>query len=492
MLEAIVFICGAVVMILEMVGSRILAPYLGSSIIVWSSLIGIILGCLSLGYWWGGRLADRNPSYRALSLIIFLAALATAAIAFSKASILDYLQHYAGSIHLSATVAVLILFAPPSTLLGMVSPYAVRLKLRDLQDAGRTVGKLYAISSVGSIFGTFLAGFFLIAFFGSTRILFILALVLIATALLASLRDRLLKISGVVLLIVAFAGVESYETYLTSLGFHDIDTRYSRIFIYPSISEQSGEPTRVMATHPKAVQSAMVLADPIALAVPYTQFYQLAAHFKPDMKSLLMLGGGGYSFPKFALAHYPEVRMEVVEIDPEVTALAKRFFALQDDPRLLVHHQDARNFLNATDKQYDVVLGDTFGSHYSIPFHLSTIEAVRRIDHVLVDDGVALVNLIAAIDGDAGRFLRAEVATFKAVFPRVYLFPVADPLDSRRWQNIMLVALKSKSEPNFLSDDPKIAQLLTHLWEGPIAEDLPPLTDDHAPVDYYTSSLKSD
>ena len=490
MLEIIVFICGAVVMILEMVGSRILAPYLGSSIIVWSSLIGVILGCLSLGYWWGGKLADRNPTYRALSLIIFLAALFTGAIALSKASILDYLQHYAGSVHLGATLATLILFAPPSTLLGMVSPYAVRLKIKDLQHAGQTVGRLYAISSVGSIFGTFLAGFVLIAFFGSTLILFILALALVATSVLASLRDRLLKITGAALLIVVFAGAQSYEAYLAGLGFHDLDTRYNRIFIYPSINEQTGRSIRVMATHPKAVQSAMYLDDPIALALAYTQFYQLAGHFKPGMRNLLMLGGGGYSFPKFVLAHYPEVRMEVVEIDPEVTALAKEYFALPDDPRLLVTHQDARRFLNAPGKQYDVILADTCGSHYTIPFHLSTVEAVRRIYDALVDDGIALVNLIAAIDGDAGRFLRAETATFKAVFPQVYLFPVADPLDPRRWQNIMLLALKSKSEPCFRSDDPEIARLLTHLLTEPVAEDLPVLTDDHAPVDYYTAFIK--
>jgi spermidine synthase len=490
MLEVIVFVCGAVVMILEMVGSRILAPYLGSSIIVWSSLIGVILGCLSLGYWWGGKMADRNPSYRALALIIFLAAIFTAGVAFSKASILDYLQHYAGSVHLSSTLATLILFAPPSTLLGMVSPYAVRLKIKDLQEAGRTVGSLYAISSVGSIFGTFLAGFVLIAFFGSTRILLILSLVLVATSLLASLRDRLLKIAGAALLILFFAGVESYEAYLTSLGFHDLDTRYSRIFIYPSTKEQSGKATRVMATHPKAVQSAMFLDDPIALAVDYTQFYQLAEHFKPDMKSLLMLGGGGYSFPKFALAHYPDVRMEVVEIDPEVTALARRFFALPDDQRLKIFHQDARSFLNTPGRHYDAILGDTFGSHYAIPFHLSTIEAVRRIYDALVNDGIALVNIIAAIEGDAGRFLRAEYATFKAVFPRVYLFPVADPLDGQRWQNIMLLALKSESQPCFRSDNPTLEQLLAHRWKGPIGDDLPPLTDDHAPVDYYTAFIK--
>jgi spermidine synthase len=179
--------------------------------------------------------------------------------------------------------------------------------------------------------------------------------------------------------------------------------------------------------------------------------------------------------------------MDVVEIDPEVTALARRFFALRDDPGLSIFHQDARTFLNAPGKQYDVIFGDTFGSHYSIPFHLSTIEAVQRMHDALVDDGVALVNILAALDGEAGRFLRAEYATFKAVFPRVYLFPVADPHDGQRWQNIMLVALKAKSEPCLRSDDPTLEQLLSHLWTKPMSDDLPPLTDDFAPVDYYHS-----
>jgi len=487
MLEVIVFICGAVLMILEMVGSRILAPYLGSSIVVWSSLIGIILGCLSLGYWWGGRLADRNPTYRALSKIIFLAAIFTATINFSKSFTLDYLEHYAGSIHVGSTLATIILFAPPSTFLGMVSPYAVRLKIRDLQEAGRTVGILYAISSMGSIFGTFFAGFFLIAFFGTTNILFILAIVLVVTSLMASLKERLTKILFVVLVLAVWGGVASYDKNLAGAGFYDIDTQYNRIFIYPSVNESTQRPTRVMATHPKASQSIMYLDNPVDLAADYTQFYRLGAHFKPDLKKILMLGGGGYSFPKFVLAHYSEAQIDVVEIDPEVTALARRFFALSDDPRLTITHQDARSFLNESDKTYDVILGDTFTSHYSIPFHLSTIEAIQRIYQALADDGVALINILASIDGKTGRFFRAEYATFKAVFPQVVLFPVVDPHDSQRWQNIMLVALKSKSEPYFRNDNPELDQLLTHLWSGPISEDLPPLTDDCAPVDHYTS-----
>lgn len=490
MLEAIVFICGAVVMILELVGSRILAPYLGSSVIVWSSLIGIILGCLSLGYWWGGRLADRNPNYRTLSLIIFLAGILTATIALSKTFTLDYLQRYAGSIHLSSTLATIILFAPPSILLGMVSPYAVRLKIKDLREAGRTVGVLYAVSSMGSIFGTFLAGFLLIAYLGSTKILLVLALVLVATSAMACLQDRLIKAAGIILLIVAWFAVLGYERDLANRGFYDIDTPYSRIFIYPSVTEQDARSTRVMTTHPRAVQSAMYVDDPISLALNYTKFYQLLVHLKPDFTKVLMLGGGGFSFPKYALARYPQVQMDVVEIDQEVTGLAKRFFALGSDQRLCIYHQDARSFLNTTGNKYDAVLGDTFTSHYSIPFHLSTIEAVQRTYDALVDDGVALVNLLGAIEGQDGRFLRAEFRTFQAVFPRVYLFPATDPENPQRWQNIMLIALKTNAEPSFRNEDPELDRMLAHLWKGPIAEDVPVLTDDYAPIDHYTAALQ--
>jgi len=222
----------------------------------------------------------------------------------------------------------------------------------------------------------------------------------------------------------------------------------NRIFIYPSIEAQTGRSLLIMATHPKAVQSAMYPDDPIALAVDYTQYYQLFAHFKPDFKRVLMIGGGGYSFPKFALSRYPGIHIDVMEIDPEVTALAGKFFALRDDSRLSIFHEDARSFLNAQGKKYDVILGDAFSSHYSIPFHLSTVEAVQRMHDALVDDGVALVNILAAIDGKDGRFLRAEYATFKTVFSQVYLFPVADPRDSQKWQNVMLVALKATSEPS--------------------------------------------
>jgi len=487
MLEIIVFVCGAVVMILEMVGSRILAPYLGTSIVVWTSLIGIILGSLSLGYWWGGRIADENPSYRVLSILILLSAFFVGTVALSKSLILGFLQQHAGSIHLGSAIAALILFAPPSILLGTISPYAVRLKVDNLQKCGATVGSLYAISTIGSILGTFLAGFFLIGFFGSSNILIILSLVLVLTSLVASIKDRLVKLSGIGIFIVLLLAANAYDSYLANADFHDIDTHYNRILIYKSVDQMTGRPVRVMVTGPQGRQSAMFLDNDIELACEYTKFYKLASHFKPAMKKVLMLGGGGYSFPKYALGRYPDVQMDVVEIDPEVTALASKYFALQENPRLRIFHEDARTFLNTRIVKYDVILGDIFNSCYAIPFHLSTIETVERFHKLLADDGVVLMNVLCSIEGDTGRFLRAEYATFKMVFPQVYLFPVAAPGDGARWQNVMLVALKSKVKPAFDSDDLDLDRLLKHIWTGPIDQDLPPLIDDFAPVERYIS-----
>lgn len=487
MLEVIVFICGAVVMILEMVGSRVLAPYLGTSIVVWTSLIGVILGSLSIGYWWGGRIADNKPSYRILSLIVLLAAVFVAAVAVSKSFLLGSLRQYSSSLPLGSTTAAMILFAPPSILLGMISPYAVRLKIIDVKKSGSTVGGLYAISTVGSIFGTFFAGFFLIGFLGSTSILVALSIILAATSLLASMQERKIKAASLCVFILLLFASKAYDAHLASIGVHDVDTDYNRVLVYHATDPASARMTRVMVTNPHGKQSAMFVDNPSELAVQYTKFYQLAAHFKPGMKKILMLGGGGYSFPKFALRHYPDVTMEVVEIDPGITDLSRRFFALEDDPRLTVRHEDARTFLNRATGKYDVILGDTFNSHYSIPFHLSTVEAVRRLHALLEEDGIVIANILSAIEGDRGRFLRAEYATFKAVFPQVFLIPVYSSRDGESWQNVMLIALKSSTEPAFQSGDPVLNAMLDRKWRKEIPADVPVLTDDFAPVDRYVA-----
>jgi spermidine synthase len=198
-----------------------------------------------------------------------------------------------------------------------------------------------------------------------------------------------------------------------------------------------------------------------------------------------MLGGAAYSYPQAYLKRYPHATMDVVEIDPKLTQLAKTYFGLKEDPRLRIYHEDGRVYLNTTTERYDAVLGDAFTSYYSVPYQLTTVEAVQKTYDTLADNGVVILNTISAIEGDHALFLRAEYATYKAVFPHVYLFPVDHVEDGKIVQNVILVALKSKTEPNLQSNDPTIQKYLERRWQKPIQADLPILTDDYAPVDHY-------
>jgi len=181
-LEIVVFICGAVVMAYEIIGSRMLGPYVGTSYEVWTSIIGVILLSLSLGYYWGGRIADNKPSYRLLALIISMASLFIFISTLFKDGILNFLLQSISSVNLISVFASLLLFSVPAILLGMVSPFAARLKMKSLKTSGLTVGNLYAISTMGSIVGTFLAGFYFIPTFRVSVILYLLAGILLIFA----------------------------------------------------------------------------------------------------------------------------------------------------------------------------------------------------------------------------------------------------------------------------------------------------------------------
>jgi spermidine synthase len=243
-----------------------------------------------------------------------------------------------------------------------------------------------------------------------------------------------------------------------------------------------------MITGPHAWQSAMYLDDPSELALPYSRFYRLAKHFAPDMRRLLVLGGGGFSVPKYALENYLNVRVDVVELDPGITALAKEHFGLHDHLLLNIIEEDARTFLNRNTEKYEVILCDIFNSNYTIPFHMTTQEAARRIKASMTPDGVVLVNILSAIEGDRGRFFRAIYATYASTFPKVMAFAVDNPHDPSGWQNIIIAAFASEAEPPVLSADMEFASMLANRIQTPIAHDLPPLTDDFAPVDRYVSS----
>lgn len=484
LLEIIVFICGAVVMILELTGSRVMAPYLGTSLFVWSSLIGLILGALSLGYWYGGKVADKNPGWKQFSLIILISALLIGLTAWGKDVALILINSLTKDVRFGSILASLLLFAPASVTLGMISPYAVRLKIESLTTSGKTVGNLYAISTLGSIFGTFLAGFYLISHFGTTSLIFILAITLAITSLIAFYEKPAIKLLLIIIFVSSLAGWQIVRAEAENFGYIDVDTAYQRVNIFNDIDKATGKVVRYMKTDNYAVQSGIFL-DSDELVFDYTKFYRLSRHFKPDPKNALMLGGAAYTYPRDFLKNYPGASIDVVEIDPEITALARKYFNLKDDPRLSIIHEDGRTFLNRNEKKYDVIFGDAFKS-FNPPFQLTTLEAVKLLSDSLADDGVVLINLISAIEGPKGELLRAELKTFQQVFPETAVFEVStsDPYEA---QNIMLVAMKN--ETGYTSNDPEMNAMLSHRWQIKITGDMPVITDDFAPVDNYLLEL---
>lgn len=263
-----------------------------------------------------------------------------------------------------------------------------------------------------------------------------------------------------------------------------MDTAYSRAWIHDTIDKETNKAVRYLLIN--RMGSSGIFLDQNELLAEYTKYYHLVRYFNPNFKKTLMLGGAGYAYPSDFLVKYPQSSIDVVEIDPGITELARKYFRLKDNTRLNIYHQDARVYLNKNKKKYDAIFGDAFGSYHSIPYQLTTKEVVLEKYNNLSDDGVVILNIIGSISGEKGKFLRAEYTTYKNIFSQVYLFPVQNPENGDVLQNVMLIALKSNKVPSFSSDDNDLNQYLGHLWKEPIPNDMPILTDDYAPVDYYT------
>jgi len=487
LLETVVFVSGALVMIYEIIGSRIQAPYIGTSTYIWTSLIGVILGSLSLGYWLGGRMADRQPHLRILASVMFFGGAILSATILIQNFVLSVIAASPIRIEFKSVAAALILFAPASVLFGFVTPYAVRLKMQTVENAGQTVGRLYALSTVGSIVGTFLAGFFFLPFVGSIRTMYLLAGLMFALSLMLAPFKQVVNNIFLLLMLPTAIIFSEVNTYILAAAYEmrDFDTQYNRLRVFKTTEKGTEKPMRVLLSDPDSTQSAMYLESD-ELALNYTKYYHLLRHFKPDFETTLMIGGAAYSFPKDYLRLYPDKKIDVVEIDPQMTETARRYFDLREHPNLQIFHEDGRIFLNQNTKKYDVILIDAFSSVYSVPFQLTTIESVRQMEKGLSDNGVIIVNLISALEGDGAKFLQAEFRTYKEVFPNVYVFKAKPEKAENLAQNTIIVATKS-AELSFESADETISALLKNHYQKPLDLSLPILTDDLAPVEYYNS-----
>jgi len=387
-------------------------------------------------------------------------------------------------------MAASFLFIVPSVLLGMVSPYALRLKIKSLKTSGNTVGNLYALSTLGSISGTFLAGFYLIPSFQLTDILFGIGVVLVFVAFLAHPKKLLPNIVVLVLILLALPVIKLKE--LNSPFLVDKDSAYNHIRIYDT-KDTKERSIRILQLE-VGPHSGIYLDNLNELLFDYTKLYRLGDFFNSKIKKALMIGGGGYSVPRDFLLRHPEGKIDVVEIDPEVTNLAKIYFNLKKDNRLRIFHEDGRSFLNKTQEKYDVIFNDAFNSSCSVPYELTTKEALQRMSKILSDDGVLIVNIISALQGNKAEFFLSEFKTIKSVFPKVYVFPVNNE-EIGAVQNVMIVASKNngfdfEKKRKETQNEETLEYLKHYLGENlTIPKRTPILTDNYAPVEYLVGKM---
>lgn len=501
MFEFIIFASGTLVMVLEMVGARLMAPHVGTSIVVWTALIGVVLAFLAVGARLGGELADKRLSPRTLAAVLAGAGCGTALTAVIHPLFGIRLMESCPNLYLGAVIGAVLYFALPALLFGMVPPYIVRLRLANPAAYGATVGRLYALSTAGSIVGTFLGGFVLISYFRSTEILFGAAG---AAGLLSLLAAAKKNPAGLLLLLAgpgaAFAA-HSYENWQAEHGaLPCLETPYNTIRVFEGITED-GRLARLMRTDPGKVQSGMYMDDPIELYAEYTRYYALGTALHPEATRVLMLGGGGYSVPKWLLAGRggldgAKLRLDVVEIDSGMTRLARSHFRLQDDARMRVLHEDARRFLNSNTQTYDLIFVDVFNSYYSVPFQMGTREAALALRRALAPGGMLIMNVISAFDGENGALFRSIHAAVGSVFPETHCFAVHDRNNLHTVQNLMLLALPEKRPDlaaSFAGRETRLSAgiqslLQTRITEKP-AREVPPLTDEYAPVERYAQAL---
>ena len=490
----IVFVSNGCIMILELVAGRIIAPYVGVSLYTWTSVIGVVLAGISLGNYLGGRLADRWASLRFLGAIFSLGGLSSFGILAVDA--LGGLGSGEWPIVAQILVPTTALFFVPCVILGMISPVVAKLAVQDLSRTGSTVGKIYAAGTAGSIVGTFLTGFLLISWLGTHAIVIGVSLVLLVLGLLLFLRSRWqLKIVSAVMLVGAAVATASQGE------MQGICTRETNYFcIRVQDEEHDGQPVRSL-TLDRLVHSYTSLDDPTNLVYGYERIYAEVTGYRAREDHhlrALFIGGGGYTFPRYMEAVYPDSDIHVIEIDPGVTEVAHDMLGLSRDTRVVSFNEDARLFLEREPTEaYDLIIGDAFND-FSVPYHLTTKGFNDRVRAWLGDDGLYVVNII---DGPRRDFLRAYTHTLCQTFRHVYVAPTIESWRESARCTFVLVGCNAPldraalaavdggdGEPLFslrLLDEDETDALLT---EGRVVM----LTDRYAPVDQMLAPVIRD
>jgi spermidine synthase len=481
-----VIVSGASVLGIEILGTRLIGPFYGVSLYLWSALIGVTLAALSVGYAVGGNWADRGPRIGRLSLLLGIAGVWIGAIPWLRHPILASAEPL--GLRTAVLVTATILFFPPLTLLGMVSPYAIRLKVSSVDTVGRTAGNLYAVSTVASVAAALVTGFFLIPNVGVGRLTFFIGILLIVTSMMGLATRRRGVVSAVLLLAPLVLGSAAFR--YAPGQYADVDRGLMAVAQspYAEIRVIDKNDLRFMVidggTH------TIVEPETWASHFPYVHALGVAKRFFDEPGRMLLVGLGGGSVAK-SFAH-DGWRVDAVEIDPVVERFARDYFGLEPSDAT-IHTMDGRRFLVQQRDSYDVIIMDAFGSS-SIPFHLVTRESFELIRSRLAPGGVFAMNVEAVGWNDI--LVRSLAATLGTVFANVSVLPVAEPPDAIG--NLILMAadrsidLDAAHEPEIPASRMRQEYHAFHAWNNRFEPDTagaPVLTDDLNPVALWAERI---
>ncbi len=480
-LGVVVFAGGAGTLATEISASRLLAPFFGSSTIVWANIIGLTLLYLAVGYWVGGKWADRRPDPGLLGRIMLVAAVFIAATPFMARPILEAAVRGLDSIAVGAVVgsffAALGLFAVPVTLLGAVSPFAIRLALRDVSEAGAVAGRLYALSTVGSIFGTFVSAVVTIPLAGTQRtMLGSAALLVCAAALLLGGRWQLVTAAVAGLLLLSPGVVKATPGLIW-----ETESPYQYVQV---LRRPDGHVS--LRLNEGVVAHSVFWPHSVLTGGEWDMFLVVPPLLGHPVRRVLIVGNAGGTIARAFGAFYPGAEIDGVEIDPKVTEAGRRFFGLGDNPRLHVITADGRPYLELTKRRYDLIAVDAYRQPY-IPFYLATKEFFELARKHLEPGGVVALNVASLPEDD--RLSNAIGTTLLSAFPQAW-----------RWKPLrfseLVLGFDRPVSSQVLRDrvgllDPRLASLgvLFRHELAPVVASGRPLTDDRAPVEWLTDSM---
>ena len=481
-LEITVFLSGALTMILELIAARILSPYVGSSNLIWTTIIGIMLTSMSIGYWIGGKIADKNKEndINILSNYLLISAIATSFIPILEVKFIDVLSQFSNNLIFVAIICATVTFGIPSFLLATVSPIAVKIKNSSMDNVGTTSGKISSLSTIGSIFGTFFAGFILIPNLGVRNIILGSSIVLwILSAYLFNKKDKKYYILMIVELII-IVGLNLLGGYFFSSSHpeivSDVDSEYSRIWVTEIEVGENKYKTLQVDTGLESYMNQ----ETGEMGARYLSYYDLFEYYHKDAENALMIGGAAYTYPMHYLKKFDNKKIDVVEIDEKMTQIAEEEFGLdKNNPNLGLITQDGRSYLNYNEKKYDTVLIDAFKG-LNAPFELTTYEAMKEVYDSLNENGTVITNIISSIEGENADFIKYEYSTYKAIFDDVKIYKVNPEHSNDEEQNLILVGIKGSLDINNDKEE-EYRELLDNEIEG-FTSDKQIVTDNYAPI----------